>query len=141
MTGAFLLRPHHGMCLAFFIGEGYSDAFTENMACVLERLEGGDIVCLKAECDEICKACPNKKDSAGDGSSEKTASCCVSEQKVAAYDMAVLKECGLKEGEIISFTEFAALVQERIIASGKRKGICEGCSWNYICESAKSRWA
>ena len=25
------LRAHHGMCLAFFEGKGYSSAFTENM--------------------------------------------------------------------------------------------------------------
>ena len=142
MTDYFLLRPHHGMCLAFFIGEGYSDAFTENMAAVLELLEEeGIIVELKAECDEICRACPNKRDSAEDGSSGKTASCCVSEKKVAAYDRAVLKACGLKEEEIISFAEFTALVQEKIIAPGNRKKICKGCRWSYICENTKSRWA
>ena len=136
----YSLRPHHGMCLAFFIGEGYSDAFTKNMADVLELLEGGTVVCLKSGCDEICKACPNKKDNAEDGSSEKTASCCVSEKKVAAYDRAVLKACGLNEGEKISFAGFAALVQEKIIAPGKRGKICEGCRWRSICENVKSRW-
>ena len=25
------LRPHHGMCLAYFEGKGYSDGFTVNM--------------------------------------------------------------------------------------------------------------
>ena len=30
------LRAHHGMCLAFFEGKGYSSAFTENMGKVLE---------------------------------------------------------------------------------------------------------
>lgn len=25
------LRPHHGMCLAYFVGKGYSDGFTIHM--------------------------------------------------------------------------------------------------------------
>ncbi len=33
------LRAHHGMCLAFFEGKGYSSAFTENMGKVLEEME------------------------------------------------------------------------------------------------------
>ena len=33
------LRPHHGMCLAYFEGKGYSDDFTENMQHMLELLE------------------------------------------------------------------------------------------------------
>ena len=137
----YTLRPHHGMCLAFFIGEGYSDAFTKNMVAVLELLEEeGAIVELKAECDEICRACPNKKDTAEGGSSGKTVFCCISEKKVAAYDRAVLKACGLKEGETISFAEFTALVQEKVIASGKRKEICKSCRWRSICENVKSRW-
>ena len=32
-----LLRAHHGMCLAFFEGEGYSDLFVAHMGKILER--------------------------------------------------------------------------------------------------------
>ena len=35
------LRPHHGMCLAYFEGKGYSDGFTGNMQHMLELLEKG----------------------------------------------------------------------------------------------------
>ena len=31
-----LLRPHHGMCLAYFKGEGYSDGFSAHMKEVLD---------------------------------------------------------------------------------------------------------
>ena len=30
------LRPHHGMCLAYFKGEGYSNGFTAHMAEMLK---------------------------------------------------------------------------------------------------------
>ena len=33
------LRAHHGMCLAFFDGKGYSAGFTAHMARILEYLE------------------------------------------------------------------------------------------------------
>ena len=33
------LRPHHGMCLAYFEGKGYSDGFTVNMQKMLEFFE------------------------------------------------------------------------------------------------------
>ena len=33
-----LLRPHHGLCLAHFVGEGYSGPFAENMGQVLSAL-------------------------------------------------------------------------------------------------------
>ena len=34
-----LLRPHHGMCLAYFKGEGYSDGFSAHMKEVLDELQ------------------------------------------------------------------------------------------------------
>ena len=38
------LRPHHGMCLAYFKGEGYSNGFTAHMAEMLKIfLEGKKI--------------------------------------------------------------------------------------------------
>ena len=55
------LRPHHGMCLAYFEGKGYSDDFTENMQHMLELLEKGAEVEMTVSGDEICKACPNLK--------------------------------------------------------------------------------
>ena len=36
-----LLRPHHGMCLAYFKGEGYSDGFSAHMKEVLDELQKG----------------------------------------------------------------------------------------------------
>ncbi len=33
------LRPHHGMCLAYFEGRGYSRGFSVHMGKILELLE------------------------------------------------------------------------------------------------------
>lgn len=54
------LRAHHGMCLAFFEGKGYSAGFTAHMAQILEYLEQENpTVTVVAEADCICAACPH----------------------------------------------------------------------------------
>ena len=40
------LRPHHGMCLAYFVGKGYSDGFTIHMEEMLEKFLAGASVQL-----------------------------------------------------------------------------------------------
>ena len=32
VTTTYRIRPHHGMCLYFFEGKGYSEGFTKHMA-------------------------------------------------------------------------------------------------------------
>ena len=49
-----LLRPHHGMCLAYFKGEGYSDGFSAHMKEVLDELQKGMDVMSCCGCDGIC---------------------------------------------------------------------------------------
>ena len=77
------LRPHHGMCLAYFEGKGYSDGFTVNMQKMLEFFEKGADIELTVSGDEICKECPNLKEGS-----------CVSAGLVEAYDRKCLKHAG-----------------------------------------------
>ena len=81
------LRPHHGMCLAYFTGHGYSGAFSAHMAATLAALTPERPVRLAAETDEICSACPNNE-----------GGLCSRPERVAGYDRAVLDRCGLEEG-------------------------------------------
>ena len=53
------LRPHHGMCLAYFKGEGYSNGFSAHMQEMLDIFQKGAKIQLHADTDEICSACPN----------------------------------------------------------------------------------
>ena len=32
----YYLRPHHGLCIAFFEGKGYNQKFVENMTNVVQ---------------------------------------------------------------------------------------------------------
>ena len=114
----YKIRPHHGMCLAYFEGKGYSQGFVRHMGEVLSLLEEGALVEMTVAGDNICSACP----------------------KVETYDRAVLSFCDLKENEQLDFSEFTQRVQKRILETGKREEICGNCQWNEICRSRKSRW-
>lgn len=131
------LRPHHGMCLAFFVGEGYSDSFSEHMGEMLSVFEKGAKVRLTVCPDEICRACPNRV-KLQTGKEESFS--CLSEEKVSSYDRAVLEKTGFAEGEILPFREFALAVEEKIISSKAREEICRGCHWESLCAGIKSRW-
>lgn len=123
------LRPHHGMCLAYFTGKGYSDGFTAHMGRVLDALTPDVPVRLRVETDVICAACPNNR--GGE---------CEQPERTAAYDRAVLDRCGLSDGQEMPFGVFTGLVQERILAPGRREEICGQCQWNEICSGQPSRW-
>ena len=126
---AIPLRPHHGMCLAYFKGEGYSNGFSAHMAEMLEIFLQGKKIRLHVDTDEICSACPNNCDGH-----------CTSGGKVAEYDQEVLDRCGLMADQVLDFREFTSQVQERILEPNRRKEICGNCQWNSICENQPSRW-
>ena len=87
VTTTYRIRPHHGMCLYFFEGKGYSEGFTKHMAEVKEWLLGKNgpaSLQLVGATDEICSACPHNK-----GGS------CESAEKVDRYDAGVLKYLSL----------------------------------------------
>lgn len=123
------LRPHHGMCMAYFAGYGYSDGFTAHMGALLASLTPETPVRLTVGTDDVCSACPNNQNGV-----------CDKPQLVAAYDNAVLTLCGLREGEILPFGRFTELVQTRILSPGLRPSVCGCCQWNAICSEKKSRW-
>lgn len=124
----YRIRPHHGMCLHFFEGKGYSDGFTAHMAEVKERLSGEDsetapaTLVLVRETDEICSACPHNK-----------GGICEAAEKVDCYDNGVLQYTGLTEGQQLSFHSFEQIVAEKILTPGYGKAICGDCQWRDIC--------
>lgn len=96
---------------------------------MLELFQQNIPVVLTVSTDEICSACPNNQDGF-----------CESSELVEKYDRAVLEKCGISERMTINFTDFAAVVQERIITPGLRSEICGECQWDDICRNKKSRW-
>ena len=145
------VRAHHGMCLFFFIGKGYSNDFTENMWSYKKMLlEENPIVKIVAELDDICAKCPNniseekadisnKLQALAEDSPAKecintgSKRVCTSQDKVLRYDRAVLQYLGLESGSTMHFKDFYELVEEKILRPGNRPKICGDCSWSELC--------
>ena len=115
------LRAHHGMCLYFFQGKGYSGEFVENMRAMKAILEENPKVRLLNSADDICAACPNKL----------TEICA---ENASRYDREVLRRCGLSVGDTLPYRDFSQKVIETILRPGLRGSICGGCQWSGLCQ-------
>ena len=114
------LRAHHGMCLYFFRGKGYSGQFVENMGKMKAVLEENPTIRLMDSPDDICAACPNRL----------TQNCA---EKASRYDREVLRRCGLSVGDTLSYEDFSKKVVETILRQGVRRSICGDCQWSSLC--------
>lgn len=112
------LRPHHGLCLRFFSGNGYDDAFCRNMEEVLRLFTPDTLLQLTEHQDGICRSCPNRDHR------------CFGAER---YDRAVLACCGLRFGQELSWSDFQQLLRQRILLPGKLSEICGDCQWASIC--------
>ena len=120
------LRPHHALCVGFFQGKGYSEAFVENMASVIGALRASDpLLTLRSAADPLCGSCPHNHGGV-----------CESADKVARYDAAVLRLLGLRNGAALRRSELSARVRERILAPGRLGEVCGDCQWYEICSQA-----
>lgn len=112
------LRPHHGLCLCFFEGYGYSDDFSKNMASVLKGLQADTFVRIVEGHDSICIKCPNR-----------AAEC----PNAAFYDRKVLELCRLHAGQKMCWSEFQRKIRACVLEAGKLAEVCGNCKWFYIC--------
>ena len=116
----YKIRAHHGVCLYFFQGKGYSGEFVENMGKMKAILEKNPEISLMDSPDDICAACPNRL----------TENCA---EKASRYDREVLRRCGLSVGERLPYREFSRKVIETILRRGVRAEICGDCQWSSLC--------
>ena len=120
------LRPHHALCVGFFRGKGYSEAFVANMAAFIGALRAQNpLLSLRGVPDALCKSCPHNRGGV-----------CDSADKVARYDAAVLRLLNLDEGASLCWPELSARVREHILAPGKLAAVCGDCQWYDICSRA-----
>lgn len=116
----YKIRAHHGMCLSFFQGKGYSGDFVENMVRMKAILAENPEIILMDGPDDICAACPYRL----------TETCA---EKASRYDREVLRRCGLSVGERLPYRDFSRKVIETILRPGKRAEICGDCQWSSLC--------
>lgn len=123
------MRPHHALCLAFFIGKGYGAEFVAGMADVERELAADPDarVRLVDGTDRICSKCPHNRGGV-----------CESAEKTARYDSACLAACGLSTGRVVPWGELRRRVKENILSEpGGREKICGDCQWDAVCRQAE----
>ena len=124
----FYLRPHHGLCIQHYVGEGYSKEFIHNMDRTIEGLERNpnQTITLRSKIDVLCDYCPSNK--------EKI---CETADKVNKIDQNVLSICGFNEGQQLEWQQFKNKVKEYIIDQSKLEIVCNGCEWLQFCLKTK----
>lgn len=126
MSEIILIRPHHCLCSQFFVGNGYSDEFVENMTNILDKLNSQNLkVRIFEHCDDICSCCP--KNTGGE---------CENGEDVLAVDKKCLDEYKIKTGDEFFWNDLREKVVSKIKAENKLPSVCDGCSWRSICENA-----
>ena len=122
------IRAHHLLCTENFVGEGYSDDFSKNMAKVIGQLKENPKVKLLADLDDICGPCP-----------ENLGTRCENDDLVKSYDKKVLEVLNLSEGDIYSWADIRKLACDIIFAKNRREEICGECQWNELCKEVEAK--
>lgn len=117
------LRGHHLICLHFFQGEGYGQAFTKNLNQVLKKLKKSKGFVVEGT-DEVCLSCPHLKENECRYQAD-------SNEEIEYLDKLALRLLNLKPGDAFSFKKIKSQLP-RIIEEWERKA-CLDCHWGYVC--------
>ena len=122
------LRPHHALCVLFFEGNGYNQAFIENMTAFVS--DPTTMLQLTTGCDTLCQACPHNFNDQ-----------CEDEAKVSLFDQRTVKLTGaaLEVDQPIRLhklcqTVYDAILQQRLLAE-----VCGECEWAALCQDKWQR--
>lgn len=116
------LKPHHILCSIGFVGKGYDEAFTANMANIvygqLRGPDGDDVrILITARADAICAPCPLR---AGLD--------CHRQDKISRLDAAHAQALGVTPGEVLSWGDCLDRVRANV-RPDDLDTICAPCEW------------
>ena len=127
------LKPHHILCSIGFAGKGYNEAFTANMANIvngqLRTGDGRDVrILITARADAICAPCPLR-----------VGLDCQKQEKIERLDAAHAEILGLKPGELTTWGACLDRVRANV-RPDDLDTICAGCEFLPlgICKAALS---
>lgn len=115
-------RPHHFLCMRYWVGNGYSESYTKFVNEILPQIKNGLPVEITFGPDSLCSVCPHLKNEI-----------CDSQERVMKFDKAVIDYCGMEEGQIVNWNDMFKLVSEKIMDAGLFESICGDCSWAEYC--------
>ncbi|NTU42683.1 MAG: DUF1284 domain-containing protein [Nitrospirales bacterium] len=117
------LRGHHLICLHFYRGEGYDEAFIMHLERVMAevRREG---VRVSTGPDAICLSCPHLSNSRCIFSPE-------ADEEIGSMDKKALELLGLEEGMEAQWQS----IEQRIpcLFAQWYDSFCSSCSWQGAC--------
>lgn len=119
--GARRLRVHHVLCLPLYRGNGYSDAFCENMEQTIRWLRAypDEPVLAVCEHDMVCAGCPNL--TAWNG-------CRSSGRSVDEKDRNLARLLGICPGQKYTWRELLSLAEKNLTAA-EFEASCRNCEW------------
>ncbi len=128
MCKPLTLRPHHVLCIAHFIGNGYDERFVLNMTKIIAALNNDNPhITLAVGADAICSACPHNSQGL-----------CDEQEKVVRYDTACLSLLGLDKQDTLPWQQLRHLAGERILDAGRLVDVCGDCGWYALCERIRN---
>ncbi|MEN2985161.1 MAG: DUF1284 domain-containing protein [Thermodesulfovibrionaceae bacterium] len=119
------LRGHHLICINFFQGEGYNEAFTKNLEEILRKIEREDINVIEGG-DDICKSCPYFKDNKCKYEEE-------ADEEIKKQDEIALKLLNIQVGDKVSWESIKKSLPD--IFSQWCEKYCYYCDWLKICQN------
>jgi hypothetical protein len=123
------LRGHHLLCLRHFRGLGYDEAFTANVARVVEALHShpdGPVEVVDGP-DDVCAACPHL---AGPACARRPRA----DEAVRSHDAAVLAALGLRPGDGTTWAAVGGTLEVDEAAREAATTGCVSCVWARLCE-------
>jgi hypothetical protein len=118
------LRAHHLICLHFFRGEGYTQAYVENLRGILSRAESEEIEVVMGA-DEVCQPCPHLREGI----------CTKGEEQITELDLIAMNLLGVKPGDKVLWKD----IELSGIMERWKKYACFDCEYKEIC-SRDERW-
>ena len=115
------LRYHHLLCIYYFKGYGYDEAFVENMKDIKSRLYDENIM-ITSSFDDLCKCCPNKLNDK-----------CKWEEKLNRYDNNIKAILKLDENTTYKYKDINTLLNP-VISDNHRCHVCDDCEWSEYCK-------
>ncbi len=118
------LRGHHLVCLHFFSGEGYDEAFIRNLRNIMSRAADEDLT-ITSGADDVCTSCLHLTE--GRCNFRENADVEIREMDKKALDLLDLSDTGQTRWD-----ELRELV--RNIFPQWYSRFCSDCDWRETCE-------
>lgn len=121
------LRAHHLLCLATYVGKGYTPAFADNYDRIVARLLAGEPLELVDGPDDICQPLLAEAEPHCHKAS-------VIERDRLAWD-SLDPLLSLEENGQLTLAPAAMAELRTVFRLGTIRSACAGCEWSDLCDS------